>query len=115
MATHIIKTTDFIEAKEIVDESSFKIAKTAIFYAAASMILALVLVPWNNFSTKQLASVVNGETVADRTIIGGTDQTVTGSIKKTTNKRTRIRRSVLQADPTQPCYILANGRTEGDC
>ncbi|MGI9356879.1 MAG: hypothetical protein ACR2PF_17185, partial [Rhizobiaceae bacterium] len=110
MATHIIKTTDFIEAEEIVDESGFKIAKTAILYAAVSMILALVLVPWNNFNTQKMASAISSDTIT-----GGVDQTITGSIQNTGNKRTRIRRSVLQADPRKPCFILANGRTEGDC
>lgn len=102
MAKHIIKT---VETDELTDDSGYKIAKTAILYLVASLVLAAVVVPLTNVNTQQLASAVSGDI----------DRTVTGSVEKKEKKRTRIRRSVLQANPAEPCYVFNDGQTEGDC
>ena len=118
MAKHIIKPADedeiidVVEMEELTNESGFKIAKTALFYAAASLIIALFVVPWNNINSQRLVAAVTG---SDATVTSGIDRTVTGSVKKDGTKRKRIRRSVLQSDPSKPCYVLENGTTEGDC
>lgn len=102
MAIHIIKT---VEPDEPANESGYKIAKTALLFAAASLALTAVLVPWSNSNTEQMAT----------TISGGIDRTVTGSVKKSEKRRTRVRHSILQANPKEPCFVLANGKTEGNC
>jgi len=102
MATHFIKK---VEPDELDNESGYKVAKTALFFAAASLVVAAVVVPWSDSNTDKIASVIGGNI----------DMTVTGSVKKSEKRRTHIRRSILQANPKEPCFVLANGKTEGNC
>ncbi len=110
MAKHIIKT---VGADELANESGYKIVKTALFYAAASLAIAAFLTPLGTAGLQKVAVAIGGD--ADRASASGVDRTITGSVKDDGSRLLRIRRSVLQADPDKPCFVLANGQTKGDC
>ncbi len=110
MANHIIRP---VKTEELADESGYKIVKTALFYAAASLALAVFLAPLGSAGLEKLTVALGGD--VDPTSTAAVDKTLTGSLKDDGSKLLRIRRSVLQADPDQPCYVMTNGKTEGDC
>ncbi|MDD9908870.1 MAG: hypothetical protein OXR62_04180 [Ahrensia sp.] len=95
--------SDAVELETIVDEPTYGIAKTALFYAFLSIAAAAFVVPLVNTSQERFS------------LFAGNGWQPGVSELADENRRTRVRFSVLQARPDQPCYVYANGRTEGDC
>ena len=91
------------------DLLGFKATKTLLGICVLGLLAALFLTPLLDSGAQRLArfSPIGGS---------GIDTTVTGSIKKAnTKKRYIIRRSVMQKQPAEPCYIYEDGTREGGC
>ena len=92
--------------------------RTALGFGVLCLIAALVLTPALDNRAPQVA------TISDEDLPAGIDRTVTGSIKPAAEVapqppkgtlRYTIRRSVVQKDPSEPCYIYEDGTSHGGC
>lgn len=98
------------EQEQIDDLAGISNAKIAIGFCVAGLAAAVFLTPLLDMGADKLAL---GQRLA---VSGPIDTTVTGAIEKAKkSRRYTIRRSVMQRDPSQPCYIFEDGTREGGC
>ena len=92
--------------------------RTALAFGVLGLLAALILTPaLDNGSVNVAARSVDD-------LPGDIDRTVTGSITPSAapeanrskgTVRYTIRRSVIQSNPSEPCYIYEDGTSHGDC
>jgi hypothetical protein len=92
--------------------------RNALAFGALGLLAALVLAPALDNRPVSLA------TISDDDLPIGIDRTVTGSVRPAADPvveppqgtlRYTIRRSVVQSDPSEPCYIYEDGTSHGGC
>lgn len=92
--------------------------RSALAFGVLGLLAALILTPALDNSSVDIAAS------SDDDLPGGIDRTVTGSISPGTTPevappkgtvRYTIRRSVIQSNPSEPCYIYEDGTSHGDC
>lgn len=92
--------------------------RSAFAFCVLGLLAAVFLAPMLNSNTQQVA------TIQDELLPDNIDRTVTGSIEADETQvappqngtvRYTIRRSVIQKNPSEPCFIYENGATQGDC
>ena len=92
--------------------------RSAFAFCVLGLLAAVFLAPMLNSNTQQVA------TIEDKLLPDNIDRTVTGSVEADQSQATpprngtvryTIRRSVIQKNPSEPCYIYENGATQGDC
>ena len=98
------------EQNQIDSLTGISTIKLAIGFCAAGLAAAMFLTPLLDIGSERFA-------LSQRAAISGpVDRTVTGAIEKAkTVRRYTIRRSVMQKDPSRPCYIFEDGTMEGGC
>ena len=91
--------------------------RSALAFGALGLLAALILTPaLDNGSVNVAAS-------SSEDLPGDIDRTITGSISPAAappersrgTVRYTIRRSVIQSNPSEPCYIYEDGTSHGDC
>ena len=92
--------------------------RSALAFGALGLLAAFILAPALDSGSVNIAASSNDD------LPGGIDRTVTGSITPVATPevqrprgtvRYTIRRSVIQSNPSEPCYIYEDGTTQGDC
>ena len=91
---------------------------SAFLFGALALAAAFILAPVLDNGTQRVANLTSSEPS------NGIDTTITGSIASQSDPalgnengtiRYTIRRSVIQKNPSDPCYIYADGTRRGDC
>ena len=92
--------------------------RSALAFGALGLLAALILAPALDNGSVNVAATSSDDLPV------GIDRTVTGSITSAATPevqhprgtvRYTIRRSVIQSNPSEPCYIYEDGTTQGDC
>lgn len=92
--------------------------RTALAFGALGLLAALILAPALDSGSVNVAASSSDD------LPGEIDRTVTGSITPAATPevqpprgtvRYTIRRSVIQSNPSEPCYIYEDGTSHGDC
>ena len=90
--------------------------RMAFVFGLLGLVAALALAPALNSGTINLASLTGAETnQIDTTVTGSVEQSSTKIELPSGTKRYIVRRSVLQSNPAEPCYIFENGTQQGNC
>ncbi|MGI9365418.1 MAG: hypothetical protein ACR2O8_09575 [Rhizobiaceae bacterium] len=91
---------------------------SALLFGILALVAAFILAPVLDSGTQHVANLPQGDGV------NPIDATVTGSVSPQLGQqptaesgkiRYTIRRSVIQKNPSEPCYIYADGTRKGDC
>jgi len=91
--------------------------RLAFVFGLLGLVTALAVAPALNNGTLDLASFKDDQlpTQIDRTVTGSVE-TAPDAIKMPTGtSRYTIRRSVLQSNPAEPCFIFEDGTQQGGC
>ena len=92
--------------------------RTALAFGALGLLAALILAPALDTQSQDVARM------SDDDLPAGIDRTVTGLVQPASEPtaippngtvRYTIRRSVIQQDPAEPCYIFEDGTSHGGC
>lgn len=107
---HNFSKAEIAEEEQLNTLTGFSTTKIAVGFCVAGLLAALFLTPVLDTGAQRLAFVQRS------TLPNQIDTTVTGAIEKAkTSRRYIIRRSVMQKNPSQPCYIFEDGSREGGC
>ncbi|MEP1205726.1 MAG: hypothetical protein ABJM29_11985 [Rhizobiaceae bacterium] len=105
------------QREEIEQLNGGGVLRMAFVFGILGLITALALAPALNDGSIDLAFF------ADENLGSPIDRTVTGSVQPAEGavslpdgtSRYTIRRSVLQSNPAEPCYIFEDGTQQGGC
>lgn len=98
------------EQDQIDNLTGISTIKVAVGFCIAGLAAAVFLTPVLDIGSERFDLSQRAK------ITGPVDTTVTGAIEKAkTSRRYTIRRSVMQKDPSVPCYIFEDGTREGGC
>ena len=93
--------------------SGIPTVRLALGFCTLGLLAALFLTPLLDTAAEKLAGLG-----ADEERVG-IDRTVTGSVTPTQRtdrpRRYIIRRSVMQKNPSAPCFLYEDGTREGEC
>ena len=106
------------EEKQLEQLASGGALSSALLFGLLALVAAFILAPVLDSGNQQVANMDSCDGV------NATDTTVTGSVSSQSGQqpsagsgpiRYTIRRSVIQKNPSEPCYIYADGTRKGDC
>jgi len=99
-----------VEQEQVDDLTGITTKQIAIAFGVFALLGAVFFTPLLDNSAGRIAGL------SGSILPGAVDDTVTGSVDRPRrSKNYIIRRSVLNPNPSKPCYIYEDGSREGSC